>query len=68
MKVVNHKDVKADVVVIFNNGYGDNLKITMNGGAAGPEKVSAQEYRWRRLLPPTRFGSSAGKRTTSDDH
>lgn len=52
MKVVNHKDVKADVVVIFNNGYGDNLKITMNGGAAGPEKVSAQEYRWRKTLAP----------------
>ena len=41
MKVVNHKDVKADVVVILSNGYADNLKITMNGDAFAPEKVSA---------------------------
>ncbi len=53
MKVVNHKDVKADVVVIFNNNYGDNLKITtMSGTAAAPEKVSAQEYRWKKTLAP----------------
>lgn len=52
MTVTNHKDVKADVVVIFSNGYADNLKITMVGGAAAPEKVSATEYRWKKTLNP----------------
>lgn len=52
MKVNNHKDVKADVVVIFSNGYGDNLKLKMNGSDAAPEKVSASEYRWRKTLAP----------------
>ena len=35
MTVTNHKNVKADVIVIFSNGYADNLKLTMlNNGAA----------------------------------
>ncbi len=40
MNVTNHKDIKADVVVIFGNGYGDNLKIKMISGQE-PERVSA---------------------------
>lgn len=34
MTVTNHKDVAADVVVIFSNGYADNLRLTMVSGAA----------------------------------
>ena len=30
MKVINHKDVPVEVTIIFSNGYGDNLKISMN--------------------------------------
>lgn len=41
MKVTNHKETSADIIVIFSNGYGDNLKITMNNNAAAPEKKSA---------------------------
>lgn len=50
MSVTNHKEIKAEVVVIFGNGYGDNLKITMADGAAKPEKISASEYRWKKVL------------------
>ena len=50
MNVNNHKDIKAEVVVILSNGYGDNLKLTMANGAAKPEKVSASEYRWKKVL------------------
>lgn len=50
MKVTNHKDIKADVVVIFSNGYSDNLKLRMGPSAPVPEKVSASEYRWRKTL------------------
>lgn len=49
MTVNNHKEIKADVVVIFSNGYGDNLRIKMTSGS-NPEKVSASEYRWRKTL------------------
>lgn len=52
MTVTNHKDVKAEVVVILTNGYADNLKISMIGEAAAPEKVSASEYRWKKTLIP----------------
>lgn len=52
MTVTNHKDVKADVIVILSNGYADNLRVTMVGGAAAPEKVSATEYRWKKTLNP----------------
>lgn len=36
MTVTNHKDTKADVVVIFSNGYADNLRITMLNNADAP--------------------------------
>lgn len=49
MTVNNHKEIKADVVVIFSNGYGDNLRIKMTSGS-NPEKVSTTEYRWRKNL------------------
>lgn len=49
-KVTNHKDINADVVVIFSNGYGDNLKLKMNGSTPTPEKISASEFRWRKTL------------------
>lgn len=41
MNVNNHKDVKAEVVIIFSNGYGDNLRITMLNDGPQPQKVSA---------------------------
>lgn len=45
--VRNHKNVAADVVIVFNNMYGDNLKMdTMEK----PAKVSAMEYKWRKTL------------------
>lgn len=50
MTVKNHKEIEADVVVIFSNGYGDNLKLTMANGAANPTKISASEYRWTKTL------------------
>lgn len=50
MRVSNRKDVKADVIVIFSNGYGDNLSLKMKDGSLAPEKVSASEYRWRKSL------------------
>lgn len=34
MTVNNHKDIKADVVIIFSNGYGDNLRIRVTSGSA----------------------------------
>mgnify|MGYP000847586675 FL=1 len=49
MTVNNHKDIKADVVIIFSNGHGDNLRIKVTSGPA-PEKVSSSEYRWRKTL------------------
>lgn len=52
MTVTNHKDTAAMVVVIFNNGYGDNLSIRFNGNGATLEKENANEYRWRKLLRP----------------
>lgn len=36
MTVTNRKDTKADVIVIFSNGYNDNLRITMIGSAPAP--------------------------------
>lgn len=61
MKVTNHKDVKADVVVIFNNPYGSNLRLTMKGADAKPENVSAQEFRWRKTLLPDEVWSFGWK-------
>jgi len=29
MTVANRKEIKADVVIIFNNGYGSNLRINV---------------------------------------
>jgi len=34
MTVANRKEIKADVVIIFNNGYGNNLRIKMITGVA----------------------------------
>lgn len=51
MKVTNRKTTKADIIIIFSNGYGDNLKIQMtSANALAPEKVSAGEFRWRKTL------------------
>jgi hypothetical protein len=52
MKVINHKDTKADIVVIFSNGYADNLKLSVDKATAAPQKVSASEYRWTKTLSP----------------
>ena len=41
MKVTNHKDTKTDIIVIFSNGYADNLKLIMDKGTVAPQKVSA---------------------------
>jgi hypothetical protein len=30
MKVANHKDAPVEVIIIFSNGYGDNLKLSMD--------------------------------------
>jgi hypothetical protein len=50
MKVSNRKNTKAEVVIIFSNGYGDNLKLTMINSTAAPQKISASEYRWTKTL------------------
>lgn len=50
MKVTNHKETSAQVVVIFSNNYADNLRITMLDNAAAPEKRSATQYRWTKTL------------------
>ena len=50
IKVTNHKETSADIIVIFSNGYGDNLRITMENNASAPEKRSASEYRWRKVV------------------
>ncbi len=41
MTVANRKEIKADVVVLLSNGYGDNLKIKMLNNSPAPEKISA---------------------------
>lgn len=33
MTVNNHKDINADVVIIFSNHQGDNLRIRMTSGS-----------------------------------
>jgi hypothetical protein len=50
MKVINHKDTKADIVIIFSNGYADNLKLSVDKATAAPQKISASEYRWTKTL------------------
>lgn len=52
IKVTNHKETESDIVVVFANSYADNLRITMINKAEEPEKKSASEYRWRKLLAP----------------
>ena len=52
MKVINHKDTKADIVIIFSNSYADNLKLSVDKANIAPQKVSASEYRWTKILAP----------------
>lgn len=51
MTVTNHKETDARVIIIFNNGYGDNLDMTWDN-AETLDKRSATEYRWEKVLKP----------------
>ena len=49
LTISNKKDIAAEVVVKFNNYYGDNLKILM-AGETKLNKISSNEYRWSKIL------------------
>lgn len=51
MTVVNHKESPAKVVVIYRNGYGDNLEFNWSGDV-DVDQYSSTEYRWSKVLNP----------------
>jgi len=53
MTIKNHKDIEAEVVIIFNHYRGDNLKIEWsNSNEAELEKETSSRYKWKKVLQP----------------
>jgi len=53
MTVKNHKDVEAEVVIIFNHYRGDNLRIEWsNSNEVEIEKETSSRYKWKKILQP----------------
>lgn len=52
MTIVNHKDTAAEIEVVLNSYYGDNLFITWKTNGVQLEKQHSNEYKFRKVLQP----------------
>lgn len=52
LTITNHKEIPAEVEVIFNQYYGDNLKIKWNNDGVELLKESSNTYKWKRVIQP----------------
>ena len=52
LTIKNHRDTKAEIEVIFNNYYGDNLEIDWNTNEVDLESRTSNEKRFTKKFKP----------------